>query len=222
MKARTLLKRLTDYGLAVNHIGDNIRLSPRQLVNDKVLAFVRAHKNDLLCALHDEEREKHLARKHTLNQGRLEVLRILIRRFLNDAKCREMVNYKGTAVINDKAVEDYIDTELTNFDYELEAMIDMYRIYAPQPIQPVLTCNKCGYRPLFCACGTQAPGVMNRKADNVVSCNACEHFTPDEIGDGSGIGHCSLGIDWTQEPHGRMPLYRYADRRCSEFSKSQM
>jgi hypothetical protein len=54
---------------------------------------------------------------------------------------------------------------------------------------------------------------------SIVSCNKCEHFTPDQIGDGAGIGHCDMGVKWTKEWCGRMPLYRYAERHCEKFSK---
>lgn len=54
----------------------------------------------------------------------------------------------------------------------------------------------------------------------IVTCNTCELFTPDKIGDGAGIGNCELGIKWTQEFTGRMPLYRYSERHCKQFSKS--
>jgi len=53
----------------------------------------------------------------------------------------------------------------------------------------------------------------------IVTCNTCELFTPDEIGDGAGIGDCALGIKWTQEYNGRRPLFRYAERHCVQFSK---
>lgn len=54
---------------------------------------------------------------------------------------------------------------------------------------------------------------------SIVSCNKCEHFTPDQIGDGAGIGNCDMGVKWTKEWHGRMPLYRYTERHCEQFSK---
>ena len=53
----------------------------------------------------------------------------------------------------------------------------------------------------------------------MVTCNDCEHFNSDTIGDGFGIGDCGLGVKWTQEFDGRRPLYRYADRHCGKFSK---
>jgi len=52
-----------------------------------------------------------------------------------------------------------------------------------------------------------------------VACNDCKYFTPDSIGDGAGIGDCALGVKWTQEYNGRRPLFRYAERDCSSFSK---
>lgn len=135
MKARTLLKKLIDHGLKVRQVGDSIRLSPLQLVNDKVLTFVHTHKNDLLCALHDEHEELRRKRKLVLQQGRVHVLRILLWRFLQNNKCRHMVNYQGSTEINDQSVEAYFDGELVNFDYDIEVMIDIYRIYTPALIR---------------------------------------------------------------------------------------
>lgn len=150
----------------------------------------------------------HSDRKKSLGH-RVQILRVLIKRFLNDSECREMVNYQGT-LINDKAIEDYLDTELSNFDYDLEAAVTMYRHYTPDP---VLTC-KCAYQAPFCSCESiQIPGV--------VACNNCEKFIPDNIGDGAGIGNCTHGVQWTEEIHGRMPLFRYASRHCNKFSKWQ-
>jgi hypothetical protein len=53
----------------------------------------------------------------------------------------------------------------------------------------------------------------------LVTCNACNHFNPDTIGDGFGIGECYLGVKWTRQFDGRRPLYRYAERNCEKFSK---
>jgi hypothetical protein len=68
--------------------------------------------------------------------------------------------------------------------------------------------------------GNHATNHTNKKAFNMdkVSCNSCEHFIPDAVGDGVGIGECGLGIKWTQEYNGRMPLYRYTERHCDRFS----
>lgn len=72
-------------------------------------------------------------------------------------------------------------------------------------------CIKCGYNNPFCSCNIIPPGM--------VTCNRCEHFTADIIGDGAGIGSCGLEVKWTQEVHGKMPLFRYSTRNCSHFSK---
>lgn len=69
MKAWTLLKRLTDYRLKVFQADNNIRLSPPQLVNDKVLRFVRAHKETLLSVLQEESRERHLVLKNACTRA---------------------------------------------------------------------------------------------------------------------------------------------------------
>lgn len=72
-------------------------------------------------------------------------------------------------------------------------------------------CLLCGYNKPFCLCNIPYPGEL--------TCDVCKYFTPDTIGDGAGIGHCDLGIIWTQSPNGRVPLYRYTDRYCKQFTK---
>ena len=53
----------------------------------------------------------------------------------------------------------------------------------------------------------------------VVQCSYCTYFTPDSIGDGAGIGTCIFNVKWTQETHGRLPLYRYAERHCVQYKQ---
>ena len=62
-------------------------------------------------------------------------------------------------------------------------------------------------------------GIEEQSNLEIVTCNACERFSPDKIGDGAGIGSCELGVKWTQEFNGRMPLFRYSERHCKQFSK---
>jgi hypothetical protein len=69
------------------------------------------------------------------------------------------------------------------------------------------------------SCGTDAFNMNPVSSLDIVNCNACEHFTPDAIGDGFCIGERYLGIKWTLECDGRRLLYRYADRHCDKFSK---
>ncbi|MFA6304007.1 MAG: hypothetical protein WC627_12870 [Legionella sp.] len=71
-------------------------------------------------------------------------------------------------------------------------------------------------------CGLNATTITKPPKDSLktVACNDCEHFSPDEIGDGVGIGHCALGIRSTKiAGYITMPLYRYSDRYCDKFSK---
>ena len=54
----------------------------------------------------------------------------------------------------------------------------------------------------------------------MVTCNDCKNFKLDPIGGahGAGIGSCARGAKSTNEPHGKLPLYRYAPRRCAWFA----
>ena len=61
--------------------------------------------------------------------------------------------------------------------------------------------------------------LRNNHSTELVMCNDCINFIADKIGNGSGIGDCSLNIKWTQEVKGRMPLFRYAERHCCNFKR---
>lgn len=56
---------------------------------------------------------------------------------------------------------------------------------------------------------------------DLVACDKCNHFMPDQVGDGSGIGQCDLRIGWTKSPRGKIPLFRYAKRFCSKFTRPE-
>lgn len=62
-------------------------------------------------------------------------------------------------------------------------------------------------------------GEHSQKSLELIQCNKCKHFMPDTIGDGSGIGQCVMNIKWTSSSHGKMPLYRYADRYCVQYQQ---
>lgn len=62
-------------------------------------------------------------------------------------------------------------------------------------------------------------GEHSQKSLEPIQCNKCKHFMPDTIGDGAGIGHCEMNIKWTSNSHGKMPLYRYADRYCVQYKQ---
>lgn len=71
-------------------------------------------------------------------------------------------------------------------------------------------------------CGLNTTTINKPPKDSLkmVVCNDCEHFFPDEIGDGIGIGSCALGIRSTKiAGYITMPLYRYSDRYCDKFNK---
>lgn len=68
-------------------------------------------------------------------------------------------------------------------------------------------------------CEIKKQQVPYKKQLVQVKCIDCEHFASDKIGDGGGIGSCGVGITWTQQVHGRMPLYPNVLSYCSHFSK---
>lgn len=68
-------------------------------------------------------------------------------------------------------------------------------------------------------CGWDDFDLYLDKPSKLVQCDRCLHFIPDSIGSGAGIGNCSVGVKWTQQVGGKMPLYRYAERHCVQYKQ---
>lgn len=182
MEAIAVLQKMRQQGLVVKAQGTQISLSPKHLINDKMISFVRKHKEALLTALYkeqDEQRTLHLERKRGLRDGRLQILRETLCRYIKPGCPGDLSPTK-------REVEEYLDSVLKQHDYDVEDAITTYR-------------------------NISAPVVLKR----TVICNHCKNFTPDE--GSNGIGYCALGINWTQERDGRVPLYPYAERHCDKF-----
>ena len=74
-------------------------------------------------------------------------------------------------------------------------------------------------------------GVMN--VVDLVTCGTCTHFTPDSIGNGSGVGECAVdgeGVRYEalapiwkdQRPqwaYRGLGLYPRAERKCSDYGE---
>lgn len=137
MKARSLLKKLTDHGLTVKQVDDKIRLSPVMLINEKVISFVRNHKEALISALNDEHREKKRKLGH-----RIGTLQVCLRRYYE-----AQGQWKDDA-LHWQALNQWLDQILVCWKYNLEEAIDHYGSLTPEP---AYTC-KCGLRAPFCSC----------------------------------------------------------------------
>lgn len=142
MKPRSLLKKLTDYGLTVR-LGDNfsVRLSPSNLINEKVANYVRLHKEALLTALYEEHQERKLALGH-----RVHVLQNFIKAAYSGQWC-----YNNTCLTE---LDEIVDETLMNYNYDLELAIDCWRpLSKSTPEFEQRQCD-CGYVPPFCSCLT--------------------------------------------------------------------
>jgi hypothetical protein len=204
MKARALLKKLIAYGVTVRQVGHNIRLSPRRLINDKVIAFASKNKEDLLAALLEEHQEKKCALGY-----RMQILRVLIKNKLRS----EHLGMAYNELL--QQVESHLDGELVKHGYDLETAIKYWQdLYGYENLDVYDLCKKCRNVSAYCRCENTIDVV-----NYIVTCDQCKHFMPDQIGDGAGIGQCVEGKEWTQKYNGRMPLFRYATRYCEEFIK---
>lgn len=164
MDAKLVLQKIRQRGITIMAIGNHVSLEPMQLVNKRMVVFVKEYKNELLTILYQEKDDQKLAhsqKKDLLRPGRLEILRILLSRFLNNAECRFLVDYKTLGWVTDAMVEKYLDNELVQFNYELEDTIDFYRLIGGKILNnavPPSVC-KCGYRPPFCICNIHRNAV---------------------------------------------------------------
>lgn len=158
-KTKTPLNFLRMRGLkVVIEGGQTFRVSPNDRVDGHLHQYIKNNKASILGELFQElergdegEEPSHQQKKAELRKGRVEIFRILLRRFLNDEKCRAMVQFKGPNPVTDKALEAYLDSELVNFEYAIEEAITMYRHYTPPAPMETGQC-RCGYNPPFCAC----------------------------------------------------------------------
>jgi len=87
----------------------------------------------------------HKQKKDSLGH-RVHILRVLIQRFYREK--RDLF----TPVDYIKHCEAVLDNTLSRFDYDLEGVIDSWRAITPALGQTPATCEKCGYRPVFCRC----------------------------------------------------------------------
>jgi len=130
---KNAIKKLNYAGLTLQAAGDKIRLSPAVLVSDTMLKFVQLHKNEILTELSNtgHECECHNSHKSNLNATHIVIFRMILRKFLNNSACRKMVNFMETTPINDQTIEAYLDSELINSGYDIEACIAMHLYYTP-------------------------------------------------------------------------------------------
>ena len=77
---------------------------------------------------------------------RVQILRVLIQRYYQDK--RDLYTNRDYL----KNCEAVLDNMLCKFNYELEDIIDKWRTVAPALKTYPTTCEKCGYRPVFCSC----------------------------------------------------------------------
>ena len=71
----------------------------------------------------------------------------------------------------------------------------------------------------------QDPPEPFTRGPPLVCCGECVHFTPDDIGDGQGVGTCALDYSshtttttWPADFR-RMPPYPRAERYCDKFKR---
>jgi hypothetical protein len=90
--------------------------------------------------------EKSHSRKKEALGHRVQVLRVLIRNYYKE---KQLSFLEGDFVNHCEAV---LDNMLSRFSYDLEMIIDSWRNIVPELKQQPITCEKCGYRPVFCRC----------------------------------------------------------------------
>lgn len=208
MEARTILQKIRQKGFTIKAVGNAISLAPKKFLNDEMINFIREHKEPLLSELYTEQYEHiilHNNYKKRLSH-RVQVLRVLIRNKLNKNRATISESYFWVDI------EKYLDATLIKHAYDLEVAIHSQQdLSLDKKFDHFDVCIKCKYIAIFCECKDSAFRMI---------CSMCQHFTPDSIGDGAGVGTCEYGIVWTRKLNERIPLYRYADRDCDKFIKS--
>ena len=70
---------------------------------------------------------------------------------------------------------------------------------------------------------SQGTNAAENASESLVCCADCQHFQPDTVGDGTGIGDCTINapstrLDELARPNERS-LYPNAERHCHQFTE---
>jgi hypothetical protein len=77
---------------------------------------------------------------------RVQVLRVLVHRCYDDR--RDSISQFEFG----NSCEGVLDNMLAKHEYKLEFVIDKFREMVPEMKNQLCTCDKCGYREIFCFC----------------------------------------------------------------------
>ena len=144
MKYESLLEQFRTRGFVLAAAGGGIILSPKKLINERLINFVRKHKEGLLTALYQEQ-DVHRGRKNALGH-RMKVLRNFIK-----AAYGNQWRYDNTCLAE---LDEAVNETLMKYNYDLELAIDCWRPLSKNtPVHEARHCG-CGYVPPFCSCFT--------------------------------------------------------------------
>lgn len=192
MDASIVLQKIRRRGFVITPSGGQISIKPKKRLDERMIAFLQANKPVLLTALYQEQDDAKI-----LHQKKMRALRPGRLHVLKTHIQRWLRSLNPDRLIpSDKETNDCVESILINNGYDLENAIDTHSFTTDLYGQDSISLT--------------------------VTCDACDHFSPDTIGDGVGIGSCSLGMLGTPEPSGFMPSYRFAKRHCIKFTENKI
>jgi hypothetical protein len=231
-----LVNHIQAAGISLSIVDDKLKVQPLSALNQVQRVFIREHRNEIILEL--QATQKQPATVHDLDRHAAEKdASVKFWRFLHGGVELDIASGATLVEAHDLlgcTSDDILEPIIAHDESEAQAgsppdpmpgwqetTIRMWLDHIGETDPEIIaeTINKCHVdieaREFFLGRARKVLGDTGK----VVTCGACEHFRPDKIGDGSGIGSCAANA-WT--PGRGMPLYPMAKRLCNDFKQREV
>lgn len=212
MNVAAAIQSIRQAGFVIGIENDSLAVDPFSKLNETQLKFLRENKQGIIAVLSATVMDRHAAEKEAA-----ELLRIA-----SDDELEALSVTEEPKPLSEEEVSQLLDRAITGLNLSRSQL----RAKLSDDDMAGIRCGDIKFETLRAYSEIWAKrepmpvddGRDIRTDRKQVTCGACEHFRPDTIGDGTGIGTCSSNA-WKP---GRGPcLYPRAKRFCEEFKQGQ-